>query len=387
MRVAVVVRSLAFGGMEKVAVTLSEAFYQEGHASHLIYLHETQNKLPFPRNVHIHSFALKTSMKKSLWGFGYIWKILSQILNILIRNSYFVWSGLSMSILFKKKLHVIEKEYGSFDLIIFRGQGTFEMIWSLQDRRFVFVNESLLFKNKYGFLQKIYAKLLFSKRNMVSVSTGVYDSFEKIQKSAHFSVQKHHLITNPIDISHTIALSNKSIETPSNPYILGAGRLHPIKNFSLLIEAYAYAKKHLNLQHDLVILGEGKERHNIEKIIQQYALENEIHLTGFVENPYPWMKEASLFVLTSKIEGLGMVLVESMVCQTDIVATDSPGGIHDVMTDTLASHICEADTIKLAHKIMEVLQNPLEDFQPYLTPYLSKNITTQFIKHFAHKKY
>lgn len=387
MRIAVVVRSLSFGGMEKVAITLAASFQEEGHESHLIYLNESDNQLPRPKHVHLHSFELKQNMKKSLWGIGYVWKVISQILNIVIRNSYFVWSGLYMSRLFKRKLHTIEKEYGTFDLIIFRGQGTFEMIWALHDSRFVFVNESLLFKNKYGFLQKLYAKLLFHKRNIVSVSTGVYHSFENIQKDTKLVVNKHQLITNPIDIAQTIKLSNEKIEKHTNPYILGAGRFHPIKNFPLLIEAYAYAKKHLNLPYDLVLLGEGKERSTIEKTIQACALEKHIHLPGFIENPYPWMKHAELFVLTSKIEGLGMVLVESMACQTDIVATESFGGIQDVMKDALSSHICQPDSIILAHKIMEVLQNPMTDFQHYLAPYSGQNITRQFITHFIPKKY
>jgi len=154
MKVAVVVRSLSFGGMEKVAISLSEAFAEEGYESHLIYFNETLNKLPAPKNVHLHSFELKKSMKQSCLGLGYIWKITSQLLNILIRNSYFVWSGLFMGYLFKKKLFNVEKEFGTFDLIIFRGQGTFEMIWPIHDNRFVFVNESLLYKNEYNFLKK-----------------------------------------------------------------------------------------------------------------------------------------------------------------------------------------------------------------------------------------
>jgi glycosyltransferase involved in cell wall biosynthesis len=386
MKIAVVVRSLAFGGMEKVAISLSEAFVKEGHESHLIYFNETANKLPAPKNVHLHSFELKKSMKQSYLGLGYIWKIISQLLNILIRNSYFVWSGLFMGYLFKKKLFNVEKEFGTFDLIIFRGQGTFEMIWPVHDTRFVFVNESLLYKNKYNFLQKVYAKLLFSKRNIVSISSGVEASFTNIQKSLNIPILKHARITNPIDSDATRLLATEPIEVPQNPYIVSAGRFHPIKNFPLLIEAYAYARKNLHLTLDLIILGEGQERKLIEETIQRLSLEKCVHLPGYIENPYPWIQHAELFVLTSKIEGLGMVLLESMVCGTDIVATDSPGGIKDFMTDELSSHICQADKIVLAKKIIEVLQNPIQDFSKFLVPYSNEKITQAFIQNFVTKK-
>ena len=386
MRVAVVVRSLSFGGMEKVAISLSEAFGKEGHESHLIYFNETANKLPPPKNVHLHSFELKQSMKKSLFGLGYLWKVIAQILNILIRNSYFIWSGLYMAPIFRKKLLNVEKEFGDFDLIIFRGQGTFDMIWPVHDDRFVFVNESLIYKNKYGTLQKIYAKLLFKNRNIVSISSGVEASFNAIQKSLHFPIRKHVRITNPIDSHATKLLANEKLEMYKTPYIISAGRFHPIKNFPLLIEAYAYARENLNLSLDLVILGEGKERNKIEETIARLDLKPHVHLPGYIENPYPWIKHAELFVLTSKIEGLGMVLLESMVCGTDIVATDSPGGIKDFMTGELTSHICKPDIVHLAEKITDVLQNPINDFTKFLLPYSNEKITQAFLENFVTKK-
>jgi glycosyltransferase involved in cell wall biosynthesis len=386
MKVAVVVRSLKFGGMEKVAISLSEAFNQEGHESHLIYFNETVNKLPLPKNIHVHSFELKKSMKTSLFGLGYLWKIISQLLNMLIRNSYFIWSGLYMAPIFQKKLQNIETEFGKFDLIIFRGQGTFDMIWPLQDKRFVFVNESLLFYKKYGYLQKFYSKLLFKNRNIVSISSGVKKSFDNIQKNLNFPIQQHQLITNPIDIKSTKLLADEDIDIPQNKYIISAGRFHYIKNFSLLIEAFAYARENLNLTMDLIILGEGEERKLIESTIQKFKLEKHIHLPGYIKNPYPWIKNAELFVLTSKIEGLGMVLLESMTCGTDIVATDSQGGIKDLMINELASHICKPDKILLAQKIVEVLKNPIHDFTKFLVPYSNKKITKQFIQNFVTKK-
>ena len=381
MRIALVVRSLTIGGMERVAVTLADSFEKEGHESHLIYFDDKKYELPVSENIHLHSFQLKRSMKRT--GIGYIWKVLAQILNLLIRKSFFVWSGLFTAPIFKYKLNSIEKEFGKFDLIIFRGQGTFEMIWPLHDNRFVFVNETTLYDDNYNFLKKIYSKLLFTNRNISSISNGVKESFNTLQKRANFPIKKHTLITNPIDINLTRKLAEEPIEGISKPYILGVGRFHPIKNFPLLIEAYAYAKINLGLKEDLVIVGDGKERGNIEKTIENLSLKDCVHLTGYTTNPYPWMKNAELFILSSKVEGLGMVLLEAMACNTDIVATNSPGGIKDVMTGQLSTHICQPDKILLAKKIVEVLNDPIKEFSNYLEPYDTKVITSQFIENFT----
>jgi glycosyltransferase involved in cell wall biosynthesis len=384
MRIAVIVKSLQFGGMEKVAVTLATSFQRQGHESHLIYFNETKDKLPIPQSVKVHSFKLKQIMKRSPLGLA--WKTISQILNIMIRNSYFIWIGLYMAPIFRKKMATIEDEYGKFDLIIFRGQGTFEMIWPVHDERFVFVNESLLYENNYGFLKKRYARLLFNNRNISSISSGVKNSFKTLQNSANFSVCKHTLITNPIDIEETKKLSYAPIESFSFPYIISVGRFHPIKNFPLLIEAYSYAKEYLGLTHNLVLVGEGRERKKIENTIRKLSLEQNVYLIGYKENPYTYMREADLFVLSSIQEGLGMVLLEAMACDTDIIATDSPGGVKDVMVGQLATHICQSDKISLATKIVEILDNPIKNFSNYLEPYSTTHIVELFIQNFTPKQ-
>jgi len=380
MRIAVVVRSLAIGGMERVAVSLSEALADEGHESHLIYFRHINKFLMPKKGVHQHNFALKREMDWS--GIGLVWKYIAKILNALIRKSFFVWSGLFTAPLFSYHLWSLEKEYGRFDLIIFRGQGTFEMIWPLHDDRFVFVNEGNLCDDGYNSLEKIYAKLLFNNRKIVSVSDGVMDSFLSLQKSAGFQAKQAVTITNPIDVVATRTQADAYIPDIDTPYILSVGRLHPVKNISLLVEAYGYAREHFNLTHKLVIIGEGKDRPVIEKKISELHLDDYIVMKGQITNPFPWMKHAKLFVLSSKSEGLGMVLLESMACGTAVVATDSPGGVRGVMKGELSSNLSEQSVSSLASKIVEVLSKKPLDYSFYLTPYLPQTITNQFIENF-----
>jgi glycosyltransferase involved in cell wall biosynthesis len=81
--------------------------------------------------------------------------------------------------------------------------------------------------------------------------------------------------------------------------------------------------------HDLLILGEGKERTNLEKRAKELKIK--LIMPGYIENPYPYFRDAEVFVLTSKYEGLPNVILEAWACGTPVVAVDSPGGVKDLI--------------------------------------------------------
>ncbi|MGO3346698.1 MAG: glycosyltransferase, partial [Marinomonas sp.] len=79
-------------------------------------------------------------------------------------------------------------------------------------------------------------------------------------------------------------------------------------------------------------------------------------LWGHFNNPFPWYKKADLFVLSSKSEGLGMVIIESLACGTPVVATNCPGGVHDIMQGKLSRYLAEQNSKVLAEKIALALE-------------------------------
>ena len=74
-----------------------------------------------------------------------------------------------------------------------------------------------------------------------------------------------------------------------------------------------------------------------------------------------------------------MVLLEAMACGTNVVATDSSSGVRNVMTGKLCTHLSEQNAPSLAAKIMEVLKEEVDDFEPYLQNYLPQTIADKFI--------
>ncbi|MGM0609191.1 MAG: glycosyltransferase [Candidatus Muiribacteriota bacterium] len=382
MNIAIVVRSLRMGGMERVAANLSDAFIQKGHNVTLIYLKnkpvqiKPENELADVRLVNLDKLTLKT-------GIGALWLFISAILNVFIRKSLFVWKGYFQSKIFFREIRKIEKNKGKFDLIIARGQGTFELIWNNNDKRFVQVCENIFSTDKRGFLNRIYARLLFNSKKVACVSSGVYESFLENSRENSIKPEDLRVITNPIDIDLIEQKAQINIpEIPDSPFILGLGRFVKQKNFPLLIKAYKILVNKYKVNQNLVLAGDGKERAHLEMLAEESGLKSRIFFPGFTNNPYAWMMHSDIFVLSSNFEGLGMVIIEAFASGTNVVATDSPGGVRDVMnTGILKNQLAELNPESLAAKIFEILNSefPYKDVEIALNKFSPDNIVEQYL--------
>ncbi|MCD8880527.1 glycosyltransferase [Mammaliicoccus sciuri] len=107
----------------------------------------------------------------------------------------------------------------------------------------------------------------------------------------------------------------------NNYNIFASGRLSPEKGFDNLIEGFYYIS---NEYPDamLYILGEGQERTNLETLIHSYGLNERVFLLGHQSNPFSLINEADLFVLSSHYEGQGLVLLECMALNKNVLSTD-----------------------------------------------------------------
>jgi glycosyltransferase involved in cell wall biosynthesis len=141
------------------------------------------------------------------------------------------------------------------------------------------------------------------------------------------------------------------------PVVLGVGRLTVQKDFPTLIRAFALVRR--QRQARLMILGEGGERAQIEALTQKMGLgDDEVSLPGFVENPYPYMKNAGVFVLSSRWEGLPTVLIEAAALGVPLVATDCPSGPAEILENgKWGRMVTMGDFKQMAQAILQVLSN------------------------------
>ncbi|MFM5071082.1 CDP-glycerol glycerophosphotransferase family protein [Aeromonas veronii] len=102
------------------------------------------------------------------------------------------------------------------------------------------------------------------------------------------------------------------------------GRMSPEKDHVKLIKAF-HAVNLKNLNTQLIILGDGPLRGEINSLVKKLNLQKHVHLLGRKTNPFPYMKKSDCFVLSSNHEGQPMVLFEAMVMKLPIIATDIVG--------------------------------------------------------------
>ena len=119
--------------------------------------------------------------------------------------------------------------------------------------------------------------------------------------------------------------------THARPYIVALGRLTDVKRLDLLIDAYADSK--MQKECDLLLIGEGEMREELEDQIKSLSLENKVILTGSQSNPFKYLKNAELLALSSRTEAFPMVLIESLVLSCPVVATDCPTGPREIVIE------------------------------------------------------
>ncbi len=113
------------------------------------------------------------------------------------------------------------------------------------------------------------------------------------------------------------------------PVVLGIGRLTKQKEFVTLLRSFAQVRTHCAAR--LMVLGEGEDRLSLEALINDLGLSECVALPGFVKNPYPYLRAASVFALSSAWEGLPTVLIEALALGTPIVSTNCPSGPSEIL--------------------------------------------------------
>jgi len=218
---------------------------------------------------------------------------------------------------------------------------------------------------------------------IIAVSTGVADDFSKKTRLPRENIK---IIYNPVVTPDLYIKSRDVLKHPwfasSNvPVILGVGRLTAQKDFPTLIKAFMYLCKKRPLR--LMILGEGEERISLENMVRSFGLESNVSLPGFVDNPFPYMRQASVFVLSSKWEGFGNVLVEAMACGTAVVSTNCPSGPSEILQNGKYGPLVPVEDAELLAKgIQTVLDLPPDpkELCSRATDFSLNDITDKYLK-------
>ncbi len=194
---------------------------------------------------------------------------------------------------------------------------------------------------------------------VIAVSHGVADDISSYTGLARERIKA---ICNPLLTDHIRAQSLLPISHPwfnagEIPIVLGVGRLVPAKDFQTLLKAFSHVRATRPAR--LVILGEGRERQALESLATELGIASDFSIPGFEANPYAYMTRASVFVLSSALEGLPNALIEALACGCPVVSTNCRSGPQEILDNgAFGPLVPVGDDKTLAEAILQTLEHP-----------------------------
>lgn len=206
----------------------------------------------------------------------------------------------------------------------------------------VVVREAATFSKNIGtasflvrmILPKLVRVLYPIAHGIVAVSNGVKQDLITSLKLKSNDIR---VIYNPIDFVKLTQLAELELqhrwyqqaEKKKHPIILAVGRFSPEKDYTTLLKAFALVVKQRVAR--LIILGDGPELSRTLELAKQLGIEHLVDFPGFIDNPFSYMKQSDVFVLSSNQEGMPNSLLQATILGCRIVSTDCKSGPNEIL--------------------------------------------------------
>ncbi|MFI4889404.1 MAG: glycosyltransferase [Steroidobacterales bacterium] len=336
-KIALVVDSMYGGGAEKVALTLRRALERCGHDAHVIVLESTSHyDASAERQLHF----LRTSPKRAGGGRAYA----KQALEL------------------RALLAALEHADGRrFDLIVANlihsqhvvARAGLPNAWYCVHASIGATLRQTLRRNPLQYWRQRRQQRVLNGKHVITVSQGLE---RELRNSRWLRPASVRTIYNPFEFDTLRRLAAAPGEpVPAEPYLLHVGRAANQKRIDILLEALR--RTHNTLP--LVMLTNHPDK--VARLARRHGVAGRVRPVAFRQNPYPWMAQAELVVLSSDYEGFPLVLVEALAVGTPVVSTDCPHGPSEILTGPLARWLVPVgDAPALARRIDEALTASIE---------------------------
>jgi glycosyltransferase involved in cell wall biosynthesis len=359
-KLALFLPSLVGGGAERVMVNLANSMAAKGVKVDLVVANaEGAYKNQVAQNVNIVDFRSERSLASFPKLIGYLRREKPKALISALEHTN-VLSIWAKRLAFVPTKNIITEHISSSLISYAAGYTPSKLRATLYAMRFT-----------YPLAEKI-----------VTVSQGVADD---LVQTIGIDKRKLEVIYNPVLNDAMFQKAEQAIDHPwfqpgEPPVILGVGRLEPQKDFANLLRAFAMLRKKQMAR--LVILGEGNLRPQLEALIKELGIEDDVQLPGFNSNPYAFMKRASVFVLSSVLEGLPTVLIEAVALGTPVVSTDCKSGPKEILGGSgYGTLVPTQNPEALAVAIEKTLNSPRQTIdQNKLKRYTSEEATNNYLR-------
>lgn len=187
-------------------------------------------------------------------------------------------------------------------------------------------------------------------------------------------------IHNPVDVKfiENQLVSEKKLFSDKFKNVVAIGNLSKRKGFDLLLNAFLHLK---DKPIQLHILGDGRDREKLEEQKEKLGLRNVV-FQGARRNPYPYLHQADLFVLSSRYEGFPNVLLEAGACGTYALVNNCPGGIDEIIQPKINGEIYPIENAEGFAREIERLSD-----KNYDKEFIRESIESRFSKEIIVQKY
>lgn len=326
MKITLVISSLSCGGAERVLTLMAQGFLDRGHEVTAITLSDKTTdfyQLPsqcsrIALDIMGNSSGLIEAVKNNVKRIAVLRKAIHSTTPSVVISFLRITNITTILALLGTKYPLIVTEHNDIQILSY---GT---LWETMGRL------------TYPFCSSV-----------VSVSQGVDSGFNSLPKN------KRAVIYNPIVVKDDGQSGLLPAEAnPNKNWLVSMGRLSIQKGFDLLLHAFSQiAPKYSNWQ--LLIIGEGELREQLEQMRDNLGLSDKVVFTGALTNPFAVLKQAKLFVMASRHEGFGNAHAEALACGLPVIATDCPSGPNEIIRHNI-------DGLLVANKDVEALATAME---------------------------
>lgn len=358
---------VGLGGVEKVVLEVLKEIDKSKFDIKLALQYENENLFEneIPKEVNYKYMLPQKVIDKSLYfrerKKNIFYKILYSFMlsyeKYIIKKNYLEFS--------KDREIVIDFKSGDFLKLINLENGT-------EKKRVCWLHSEITKLNKYEKRKKFLRENLNKCDKVVCICEDMKNGVIKEMLELE---DKLEVIYNPFDIEKIKIKSNDYSEIKDTEkkliednYIIMVSRLElKMKDFNTLIKAFKIVNQERK-DIKLYLLGNGPDREKVESMIKNENLQEYIKLLGVKKNPYPWIKNSKMLVLSSKSEGLPTVLIEGIILNKVIVSTNCLTGPREILDNEKYGSLVEVgDYNSMAQEILELLQENSIKKEKYLS--------------------
>lgn len=249
------------------------------------------------------------------------------------KNSKLMWARLKASYIYrteKNKARCEQRAWKYLSSMLPELREEYDVaIGYLEKNPIYYCIEKVKAGKKVGFIHTDYDKLGMDAHIDFPYFTWIDEIVTVSDECAHILMTRFPPFREKIKVMHNI-ISAKAIQRLAKEplslkkkgiVLVSVGRLVQLKGFDMAVEACKLLKEQ-GLSPKWYVLGEGEEREQLERLIEQHQLQDCFLLMGMQDNPYPYMELADIFVHCSRYEGKSIVIDEAKILNKPIVVTD-----------------------------------------------------------------